>query len=239
MEITTDAAELTMVEALYFLRETGLQLKAKQARLMTGTLSSLQRLCALRDRRTGIERLRVGFEERVAKLPQLVKRAAAVRVLHGESKLSELEPRLVEVERRAKGVTNALFDMEKRSAIRAEKLKRVGYAGIAIPEAAHDFACARYLRGRIELFLDEVNAFRAEMNGPVASPTVGHPEPPTSRAWHVTRAACMAMVRKAGGTLSFVEKLFGEDEGPPDPRLKINRVRKRLKQAKRPARPKG
>jgi hypothetical protein len=224
-EIPVDARELTLAEALVFMDQPGLQLKPRDARRALGVLSSLRRLCALRDRRAGVERAHAALDARLAKFPQLVDSAPAIRVVLDKSRFRDVERRLTVLEVRANGVRNALGVLEDEADVHAAKLKRHGYAGVAIPQTAHELACIRYFRGRLELLDDEIAAFRGELGlGPV-----------DSRAWHVVRGECIRTLRKADAPISLIQKLFVDTTLASSTEHKKDRTRKRFNQAKKRA----
>jgi hypothetical protein len=239
IEIETDAADLTLTETLSLLKRSGEQWNARVARLLTGVLGSLHRLCALRGRVIGIERARDAFERALSKNPKLKEHAAAVGVALDDSHRKLLEPRFVEFEKRATGVLNGLKAFEVTSVRRGVKLARHGYGAVGIPETAHDLACSRWLRMRIDELLGEVALFRSEMAGPVGSQAIGHPGKASSGAWRAVRGECMQLVKDGGGTLGLLQALFDEDRGQSAPEQKKDRTRKRVARAKKRVRSNG
>ena len=236
MEIETDAAELTLTEALRLLERSGEHWNARGARLLTAVLGSVHRLCALRGRSIGVERARRAFERALKGNPKLKEHAAAVRVAQDDSHRRLLEPRFVEFEKRAAGVLNGLKAFEVTSAKRGVKLTRQGYGAVGIPETAHDLACSRWLRMRIDEVVGEVALFRSEMAGPVGSQVIGHPGKASSGAWRAVRGECMQLVKDGGGTLGLLQALFDEDRGESAPEQKKDRTRKRVARAKKQVR---
>ena len=136
MDIRTDPAEMTMMEALYYVRDTGLQLDARKAKLLMAVLSSLQQLCAFRTRERGLVQARAELDGRISEIPEADRHRRALEVLQDDSHRRKLDPAFDEVRRRVVPLRKALGAFEERVPERMEKLKRVGYGAVAIPECA-------------------------------------------------------------------------------------------------------
>jgi len=211
--------------------------------VIEAVVTSLHALCALRTR-ANVRELRAKARKhavRVGKLSTPKERAEArriakqVEIVNEDSHFEPLKPSITELAVRLRTAVRKLADFQAALRKRHAKFIKAGLEGVS--GAPRDIALARWVMLRCDALEADLEFFSTEIEGPVATASIGRPGPPNSKAWFRVQSAAKLGLKEAGAGSALLLQLFpspgtkGTD--PEASRRKIDANRKAVKRAKK------